>query len=502
MADKHKKDKEAKEILEDLILAELESTDSIPDSWAFLEKKQKISLHPVFESVLRSLLAIGCVKEDWEEKKQERLQPSDEAKQYIELGSPEAQIFHAVPVEGIPKAELDKKLDPNVNKFGFGHAVKQRWIQVDKEKTVRRGVPKIDDVIQKGLEGVSKGEKPENLEELLKRKLVEKSTFKIFSIQKGDKYVRKRPELAGDLTAELLLSGEWKNEEFKAYNFNSLGREIKSGSLHPLMKFREEARTILIGMGFEEMPTNNYVESSFWNFDALFQPQQHPARDSHDTFFLSAPRKTLEIPKEYMERVKAVHEKGGYGSIGYRYDWKVEEAEKNILRTHTTAVSSRMLYALGQGERFVPKKYFSIDRVFRNETLDATHLAEFHQVEGVVADRNLTLGDLIGVIQTFFSKIGISDIRFKPAYNPYTEPSMEVYGYSKALGKWMEVGNSGVFRPEMLQPMGLPEDVRVLAWGLSLERPTMIKYGYKNIRDLFGHKVKLELISKNPVCRF
>lgn len=147
-------------------------------------------------------------------------------------------------------------------------------------------------------------------------------------------------------------------------------------------------------------------------------------------------------------------------------------------------------------------RYFSIDRVFRNEALDATHLAEFHQVEGVVADYDLSLGDLIGVIAEFFRRIGITDLRFKPAFNPYTEPSMEVFGYHPGLKKWTEIGNSGVFRPEMLRPMGLPENVRVIAWGLSLERPTMIKYGIKNIRDLFGHKVKFELSRDAPIARF
>lgn len=214
----------------------------------------------------------------------------------------------------------------------------------------------------------------------------------------------------------------------------------------------------------------------------------------------------------------------------WRYDWKLEEAQKNLLRTHTTAVSARMLYKLANQEGgFVPAKYFSIDRVFRNETLDATHLAEFHQVEGVVADRNLTLGDLIGVIAEFFKKLGISQIEFKPAYNPYTEPSMEIFCFHPGLKKWIEVnfrqltsfipydsntnkkmaflfhfiqvGNSGMFRPEMLRPMGLPEDLNVIAWGLSLERPTMIKYGINNIRDLIGPKIDLKIIQSNPICR-
>lgn len=185
---------------------------------------------------------------------------------------------------------------------------------------------------------------------------------------------------------------------------------------------------------------------------------------------------------------------------GYKYDWKRAEAQKNLLRTHTTAVSARMLYALAQQKEFKPVKYFSIDRVFRNESLDATHLAEFHQVEGVVADKSVTLGDLIGVLYEFFSKLGMKKLRFKPAYNPYTEPSMEIFGYHNGLKKWVEIGNSGVFRPEMLRPMNLPEDVNVIAWGLSLERPTMIKLGIDNIRDLVGHKVDLQMVFDSAIC--
>ena len=200
-----------------------------------------------------------------------------------------------------------------------------------------------------------------------------------------------------------------------------------------------------------------------------------------------------------------MHSEGGSGSIGYQYDWSEEEALKNLLRTHTTAVSSRMLYKLAETTKatgeFKPVKLFSIDRVFRNETLDATHLAEFHQIEGLVADYNLTLGNLIGMLYEFFNKLGIKDLRFKPAYNPYTEPSMEVFSFHPGLKKWIEIGNSGVFRPEMLLPMGLPEDVSVIAWGLSLERPTMIKYKLDNIRDLCGHKVNLQMVYDNPLCR-
>jgi len=256
---------------------------------------------------------------------------------------------------------------------------------------------------------------------------------------------------------------------------------------------------ILLELGFEEMPTQRWVESSFWNFDALFTPQRHPARDAQDTFFIKEPANTIDIPNDYLKIIKQTHETGGWGSIGYRYDWKESETRKNVLRTHTTSISTRMLHALAK--EYKPAKYFSIDRVFRNENMDATHLCEFHQIEGLVCDKNLTLGDLMGVIQTFFERVGITNIKFKPAYNPYTEPSMEIFGFHPQLERWVEIGNSGMFRPEMLLAMGLPPDVNVIAWGLSLERPTMILYGIDNIRDLFGHKVKIDTIINNPICR-
>eukprot|EP00879_Flechtneria_rotunda_P029772 GHRR01032219.1.p1 GENE.GHRR01032219.1~~GHRR01032219.1.p1 ORF type:complete len:391 (+),score=106.81 GHRR01032219.1:319-1491(+) len=333
-----------------------------------------------------------------------------------------------------------------------------------------------------------------------KRKLIKLDTWKTYCISKGPKFTTQRKKQATELTSEMIGSGSWRTEEFKDYNFNAMGIPTTGGHLHPLMKVRSQYRKIFMSMGFQEMPTNNYVESSFWNFDSLFQPQQHPARDAHDTFFLTRPATSDTFPEDYLARVKSVHEHGGYGSAGYGYCWKRSEAQKNLLRTHTTAVSSRMLYKLAQ-EGFKPAKYFSIDRVFRNEAVDRTHLAEFHQVEGLVCDRGLTLGHLIAVLQEFFSRLGMKELRFKPAFNPYTEPSMEIFGYSPELGKWMEVGNSGMFRPEMLQPMGMPPDVNVIAWGVSLERPTMILYGIDNIRDLFGHKVSLSMVKANPICR-
>ncbi|KAI4295525.1 hypothetical protein L6164_035565 [Bauhinia variegata] len=482
---------------EEAVLSYLEQNQQISDSGQFAAERGID--HNEIVNVIKSLHGFRYV--DAEDIKRETWVLTDEGKTYAAAGSPEVQLFLAIPPEGISREELQKKLDPSAFKIGCAQAAKNKWVEMGKQ-VISRKVQHVDDRVKDLLLQIQEGKviSADDIKALKARKLIVPQTWKGYSVKKGPNYAPKRKKVVTDLTRDNLQSGEWKESEFKEYNYSAKGQPLECGNLHPLLKVRYQLKKIFLSMGFEEMPTNNFVESSFWNFDALFQPQQHPARDSHDTFFLNAPKTTKELPEDYVQRVKQVHESGGYGSRGYNYDWKRDEANKNLLRTHTTAVSSRMLYLLAQ-KPFSPKKYFSIDRVFRNEAVDRTHLAEFHQIEGLVCDRGLTLCDLIGVLHDFFSRMGMTKLRFKPAYNPYTEPSMEIFSYHEGFKKWVEVGNSGMFRPEMLLPMGLPEDVRVIAWGLSLERPTMILYGIDNIRDLFGHKVDLGLIKKNSICR-
>lgn len=211
-----------------------------------------------------------------------------------------------------------------------------------------------------------------------KRKLLNVVSQKSYEVTKGSNYAPERVKLETTLTADMLRSGAWKDAKFKKINLNAVGQFPSGGHLHPLLKVRSQFRQILLEMGFNEMPTQRFVESSFWNFDSLFQPQSHPARDMHDTFFLKNPVSCKDIPEDYLKRVKDTHENGLEGSFGYGPGWSEDESRKNILRTHTTAISSQMLYQLAQQKEFKPMKFFSIDRVFRNETLDATHLAEFH----------------------------------------------------------------------------------------------------------------------------
>jgi len=467
--------------------------------------------------VVRSLLSESYITmETANEQKVYSL--SEEGQDYATNGSPEARLWHAIPADGVavgkPLEALCEGLNINA-RVAQAKMMQSKFATMDKKtKTLKRNGTEIVDRVQHLLLSIQKtqglGCDAKDLQDMSKRNCVVEKRVLDYKLDKGARFSLTFVKLNTDITPEMIKNNTWQTAEFKKFNFDGDGVLPASGCLHPLLKVREECRNVFLEMGFEEMPTSRYVESSFWNFDSLFQPQQHPARDAHDTFFLEQPAKSHDIPKEYMERVREVHQTGGYGSTGYNYEWSEEETRKNILRTHTTAVSSRMLYAAAEdamktGE-FQPKKYFSIDRVFRNENLDKTHLAEFHQIEGLVMDRNLCLGDLMGVIAEYFVRIGMvshrDECKFKPAYNPYTEPSMEIFGYHPDLKCLIEVGNSGMFRPEMLQPMGLPEDVSVIAWGLSLERPTMIKYGINNIRDLFGSGVNLDFIRRNPICRF
>ncbi|KAI0475241.1 phenylalanyl-tRNA synthetase alpha chain [Xylariaceae sp. FL0804] len=444
-----------------------------------------------------------------------------EAETIAASGSHEARVFEAIrqAVEGLTVKEVEEAVgDKNYAKVGQGKAFKEKWIAKSKDGKLKASVDSIHDTTQEQILAIKKTRSCPDaklLTDLKKRKLVKTQKIISFKARKGDKFALKIKEEATDLTADMITNGSWKTAAFKPYNFTALGADQSPGSFHPLSKMRKEFRDIFFEMGFEEMPTDRFVESGFWNFDTLFVPQQHPARDLQDTFYVSDP-KAADMPRAetgddkkdystYWENVKAVHQDGKYGSIGYRYPWSPDETLKLVLRTHTTATSSNMLYKLahmrGPDGRPPPARYFSIDRVFRNETVDATHLAEFHQVEGVIADYNLTLGGLMEFMDIFFGKMGITDLKYKPAYNPYTEPSMEIFSYHKGLNKLIEIGNSGMFRPEMLEAMGLPTDMRVYGWGISLERPTMIRYGISNIRELLGHKVDLNFVEVSPAVR-
>jgi phenylalanyl-tRNA synthetase alpha chain len=457
------------------------------------------------QAALNSLVSRNKVTYKNIEKEQWNL--TEEAQDIVTNGSHEFRLLElVVQLEHLKISDVGAKLGPN-GKMGQARAFKNGWISkngdelVVNDKVDKSQLPSDETCEElKQIQSTGTLADGKKISELKKRKLITMTKILSFSVEKGAEFSTTIEKLETDITSDMVITGNWEHAKFKPYNFNSEGVAPHSGALHPLNKVREEFRQIFFSMGFTEMPSNQYVDTGFWNFDTLFVPQQHPARDLQDTFYLKDPLVGgLPEDKEYLNSIKDVHQDGLYGSIGYRYPWKPEETQKLVLRTHTTAISSAMLKELAKDPK--PTRLFSIDRVFRNEAVDATHLAEFHQVEGVIADYDITLGNLIQFMESFFDKMGVRDLRFKPTYNPYTEPSMEIYSWHQGLQKWVEIGNSGMFRPEMLEPMGLPKNMRVLGWGLSLERPTMIKYGVSNIRELLGHKVSLDFVETNPAAR-
>ncbi len=304
-------------------------------------------------------------------------------------------------------------------------------------------------------------------------------TQRIISLtDKGEKIgggIEDIEEETGQLTPRIIQSGDWK-KGMRPYDINTFAPRTLAARTHPLSDLTDQIKEVFLSMGFEEIG-GKYVRSAFWNMDVLFIPQDHPARDLQDTLYVENPGE-IEPEREYLPKIKAVHENGGdTGSKGWEYQWDEAKARKALLRTHTTVETIRKVAERKQP----PVKVFSVDRVFRNEAIDSTHLPEFHQIEGIIMEKNASFSLLIGILKEFYNKIGFPDIRVRPAYFPYTEPSLEVEAMFK--GSWMELGGAGIFRPEVTAPFGV--EYPVLAWGLGLERLALALYDLNDIRDLY-----------------
>ena len=283
------------------------------------------------------------------------------------------------------------------------------------------------------------------------------------------------------LTPEIIADGTWKGREFRSYDLNVPVERTPGGSLHPLTYLIREIRGIFLEMGFTEMH-GDYVQYAGWNMDALFIPQDHPARDMQDTFFLKSRTRIEFDHPEIFQKLKKVHERGITGYTGWRYSWKEEKARELLLRTHTTVNTIKYLYEHPEP----PSAIFSIEKVFRHESVDWKHLAELHQIEGAVHSKDASLSSLKWLMRTFYKKLGFEKLSFIPAYYPYTEPSMDVV--VDIDGKEVELGGSGLFRPEVLRPFGIMGNV--IAWGLGLERLAMLYYDLKDIRGIYESDIE------------
>ncbi|MEX2683670.1 MAG: phenylalanine--tRNA ligase subunit alpha [Candidatus Sigynarchaeota archaeon] len=418
------------------------------------------------------------------------------------------------------KAKTELGMDEKLFFLSVGHLKQARWISQAK---IRDSVQVI--VLKQEYEAkpeeqllallVAKGgssdlrEIPEEMKPMVdgfkKRTLViEKKYTKraLYLTDKGKKLDLSKVSVLDEvthLTTEMITTGSWKGIKLKAYDVSKPGAHLNAGKIHPLIEIINKVREIFFSMGFIEI-RGPIIESAFFNFDALYQPQDHPAREMHDTFYLSNPARARLPDEKYVKAVAEVHENGGNtGSTGWGYKWNRDVATQTIMRTHTTATTVRQLgKAIEEGVK-LPLKVFSIDRVYRNEKVDFKHLAEFMQVEGIVIGERLSLADLRGLLVEFYTKMGFEKVITRPGFFPYTEPSLEVSVFSKELGKWMEIGGSGIFRPEVCTPWGIKEPVRVLAWGQGLERIAMLRLKRSDIRDLY--KNPLSWLRKAPYPR-
>ncbi len=299
-------------------------------------------------------------------------------------------------------------------------------------------------------------------------------------------------DTVGRVTPELLTSGDWRDVEFADYNVEADAETIQGGREHILRQTANRVKDVLVGMGFSEME-GPHVDAQFWINDCLFMPQDHPARTHWDQFDLESPDEIRDLPEDLVERVRSAHLEGvGLDGEGYHSPWTEDVARSLDLRGHTTSLSMRYLSGYQIGDLQPPERFFSVEKVYRNDTLDPTHLLEFFQIEGWVLAESLSARDLMGTFTEFYEQFGITDLEFKPHYNPYTEPSFELFGTHPETGEMVEVGNSGIFRDEVLRPLGVEADV--MAWGLSLERLLMLMYGFEDIRDVHGTLCDLELL--------
>jgi phenylalanyl-tRNA synthetase alpha chain len=297
------------------------------------------------------------------------------------------------------------------------------------------------------------------------------------------------------ITPEDLESGAWKDPNFKLRPFDVTlaARDVYPAKIHPLRKIIEQTRRAFLEMGFAEV-VSPMVESAFWNFDALFQPQDHPAREMQDTFYMRHPAEVALPDAKIVEPVRRTHEDGWEtGSEGWGYTWSPERSRQVVLRTHTTAATIR---ALAKNPN-PPGKFFCVGWTYRNETISFKHLPVFHQVDGIIIDEEANLASLMGTLQEFYSKMGFGRVKFKPAFYPYTEPSVDVVVYMESRGKWLEMGGAGIFRPEVTLPLGCKHPV--LAWGLGIERLAMLRFGLSDIRELY--RPSLDALEGVPLCR-
>jgi phenylalanyl-tRNA synthetase alpha chain len=451
------------------------------------------------------------------EQSEEYFQLAPEGKNTAREGFPERVIIELLLTDkpqsskSISDLRRSSQLTPQAFNAALGWLVRKKWVTVKKDalNPLVRNSPPIgsDEELLKKLaaEGVTKKtDIPQNLiqglNQLLQRKTLikrQKRTQRTLKLtEKGLQILKEgieEVEEVSQLTVDLIRSGSWKKTKFRSFDISAPVNPSPIGKLHPFNVLISDIRRIFLEMGFTEI-RGPLVDSAFWNFDALFQPQDHPAREMQDTFYVKNPA-SMPLPKrQYVHNVSKTHQNGWTtGSKGWGYKWTKDLAKQNVLRPHTTCNTIKYLAE----NPTPPVKVFSVDRVFRNEKMTFKHTAEFYQYEGIIMDRNVTMRDLIGTLTNFYHKLGFKKVQFWPSFFPYTSPSAQSSVYMPKLKKWVELGGMGIFRPEVTQPFGIKHPV--LAWGCGVERLLMLKLGVDDIRQIY--KNDLTWLRSEPLCQ-
>lgn len=425
---------------------------------------------------------------------------------YLEGGLPERNFLSTLNSEELTLEEIRKKAKLEQDEFNIalGLLRKKAAITITQNKTIKitengkkmLNKESLEETFLKKLPLTTTRMTPEDkyaYQELKNRKnIIKTNTTKAKTIEltkRGEELTKLKvsSEFIDSVTQEIIKKGTWKDKNFRRYDISVNVPKIYPGKRHFVNEAINYARRIWLDMGFKEMK-GPIVNTSFWNFDALFTAQDHPVREMQDTFFLKKPSLGKIQDKEVVKRVKETHENGWTtGSRGWQYQWNEETAKKLVLRTHTTVLSSRTLHLLKK--EGIPAKFFAIGRCYRNEALDWSHLFEFNQTEGIVIDENVNLRHLMGYLREFANKMGYPKVRFRPAYFPYTDNSLEGDVYDEVHKKWIEFIAAGIFRPEVVKPL-LGKEIPVLAWGPGLDRMIKASYGLNDIRDLYKNDLK------------
>ena len=513
-----------KELLESLHPLEVKVLDAFKSKrvWRHSELQEKTALSSSqLDSALGWLQAKGLVRLEKEFPPSRKVRLTERGKSYANRHLPELRIkdlLNQAPHLTIEALKSQGILDPDELSAAIGELKKKGAITIGEGgilklertedfKVLERLQEIIKDVYARGdmtFENIPHDLRP-LIEERHHKRAKEKGVFEILEVidreymlehPLGERVIHalERPSEEvmefTQLTPQMLKEGSWRGKSFRKYNINLKPSRVLVGKRHPYREFLDSVKTKLVAMGFEEM-RGPLVETEFWDMDALYMPQFHPARDIHDVYFVKEPQFARSIPEPHLTRVAQTHQSGWKsGSVGWRYAFDVQRARRLVLRSQGTAVSARTLAGQGMsGGPKIPGKYFSMARCFRYDQVDATHACDFFQVEGIVLGEEINFRTLLGLLQLFALEVAKArEVKFLPAYFPFTEPSVELHVRHPKLG-WMELGGAGLFRPEVTRPLGV--EVPVIAWGLGLDRMAMVALEISDIRDLFSTDLDL-----------